>query len=384
VTLPTLATGDRAWLARALVLAVGARGRTSPNPNVGCVLVRDGEVVGEGATTPVGGPHAEAVALAAAGPSATGATAYVTLEPCAHHGRTPPCATALRDAGVARVVIGHPDPNPDARGGATVLSDAGVDVVALAADDALRAAVAAELEGFLSVVGRGRPHVTLKLAQTVAGHLHAEGRWVTGPAARRAVHRWRATADAVLVGSGTAVTDDPGLDVRDVPLGDRPQPRPVVLDGRLRTPPHARVVARGALVVTVAATLASPDGAERAAGLRRAGAEVVAVEGPDRPAPAAALRALADHGICRLFAEPGTTLAGALLAADVVDRLVLHVAADPRDPHTPFAAAVPTVAGTFGTARLGGAGPDVVWERIRTDRASDADATVIHPTTEVA
>jgi diaminohydroxyphosphoribosylaminopyrimidine deaminase / 5-amino-6-(5-phosphoribosylamino)uracil reductase len=357
---PAVDATERVHLARAIALATGARGTTAPNPNVGCVLLLDGEVVGQGVTRPVGGAHAEVVALESAGERARGATALVTLEPCAHHGRTPPCTEALLDAGVRRVVVAHPDPNPLAAGGATALREAGVDVIL--APGAFRDWVAGELEGFLTHATTGRPHVTLKLAQTADAATEVSDparRWVTGPSARRAVHRWRAAVDAVLVGSGTVLADDPRLDVRDVPLGDRPQPRPIVLDGRLRTPVDARVVARGALVLTRAD--ADPRAAAR---LRDAGAEVLAV--PVTPDGAldlrAALVAVAAAGVTSVLAEPGRTLGAALLAGRLVDRLVRHVALDVGDgrPRPLF----DHDATGWRTTRLGGAGPDLVWERV--------------------
>jgi diaminohydroxyphosphoribosylaminopyrimidine deaminase / 5-amino-6-(5-phosphoribosylamino)uracil reductase len=362
---------DRAHLARAVAVAATAVGRTAPNPAVGCVLVRDGEVVGQGATTPAGGPHAEVVAIAAAGDRARGATAYVTLEPCAHHGRTAPCTVALRAAEVARVVIAHRDPHLAAAGGAAELEAAGIPV-AVDDDGPVRDAVADQLEGFLTTVTRGRPHLTLKLAQTRDGALSdPRRRWLTGPRTRAAVHAWRRRVDAVLVGSGTVVADDPGLDVRDVPLGDRPQPRPVVLDARLRTPATARVVARGALVVTVPQ---APAASRRS--LADAGAEVVSVRaaasgGVDLDAAVAALR---DHGVTSVLAEPGRTLATALLTADAVDRLLLHVALDLGDgPAAPAVTVDPTA---WRTTRLGGVGGDLVWERVRVTAADRRDPEV--------
>ncbi len=363
---PTVDATERVHLARAVALAGRARGTCSPNPAVGCVLVRDGREVGRGWTGPPGAPHAEVAALTAAGRAAHGATALVTLEPCAHHGRTPPCTGALVAAGVRRVVVAHPDPNPIAAGGADDLRAHGVEVAF--APPTFHAWVAGDLEGFLTRVRTGRPHVTLKLAQTVDGHLDAPDpgqRWITGPAARRAVHRWRANVDAVLVGSGTVLADDPSLDVRDVPLGDRPQPRPVVLDGRLRTPPTAAVVARGALIVT--RPTADPE-VRRA--LTSAGAEVVDVVPTDGGALdlAAALRVLADHDINSVLAEPGAVLGAALLAAGLVDRLVRHVAVGlgrgvPRRALEGDGAA-------WTTTRSGGAGPDLILERIPLDRRS--------------
>lgn len=356
---------DLAWLARAIALAETARGHTSPNPAVGCVLVHGSRIAGEGATQPVGGPHAEAVALAEAGDTARGATAYVTLEPCAHHGRTPPCADALLAAGVRRIVIGHPDPNPVAGGGAARLRADGGEVVGpLPSGHLFREAIAQQLEGFFCLVRYDRPHVTLKLAQTADGQLEASdgNRWITGPAARRAVHRWRAAVDGVLVGSGTALADDPRLTVRDA--HDRParrQPRPIVLDGRLRLPVDAAMVGRGALVIT------SPDAdPQRREALGRAGATV---DGAAR-APGggldlvAALRRVARAGLASVLAEPGRTLGQALLDADLVDRLVLHVGGGGTG--TVVAPAVhPAATTSWRFERLGGAGPDVIAQLVR-------------------
>ncbi|MEX2550724.1 MAG: bifunctional diaminohydroxyphosphoribosylaminopyrimidine deaminase/5-amino-6-(5-phosphoribosylamino)uracil reductase RibD [Nitriliruptoraceae bacterium] len=352
---------ERAALARAIALAGTVRVTASPNPGVGCVVVRDGEVVGEGATETPPGRHAEVVALAMAGDAARGATAVVTLEPCAHHGRTPPCTEALLAAGVARVVIAHPDPNPLATGGVRRLRDAGVEVVGPdAAGDPFRDAVARQLEGFLTRVRAGRPHVTLKLAQTADGHLQApEGRWVTGPAARRAVHRWRAEVDGVLVGSGTVLADDPRLDVRTVAA--RHQPRAVVFDARLRTPPTAQVCRPGTLLVTVA-----DEGDDRRAATRAMLAER-GVGVVDVPAGVgargldldAALAAVAGEGFCTLLAEPGPTLAGALHVAGLIDRLVLHVAVGPGSGRARRVLPDPP-GGRWRTERAGGAGEDLV------------------------
>lgn len=351
---------DRAHMARAIAVAERARRVSSPNPAVGCVLVRDHELVAEAATGPVGGPHAEARALAEAGARAKGATAYVTLEPCAHTGRTPPCARALADAEVARVVYATADPHPQAHGGARMLRAAGVEVDG----GALAPWVDAQLEGFLTTVARGRPHVTLKLAHTLDGRLSPAAetpgaavgerrRWVTGPVARRAVHRWRAAVDGVLVGSGTVLADDPRLDVRHVaaPGG---QPRAIVLDGRLRTPPDAAVARAGTLVLT------APDADPRARGaLEAAGVEVHAVPRGDdgHLDPVAACALLADLGVTSVLAEPGAVLARALLAAGVVDRLVCHVAPDLGT--TPLVLPVP-VGRDWRVERLGAAGADLV------------------------
>jgi diaminohydroxyphosphoribosylaminopyrimidine deaminase / 5-amino-6-(5-phosphoribosylamino)uracil reductase len=375
---PTLDATERAHLARAVALAATVRGTTSPNPAVGCVVAHGDRVVGEGATRPAGSAHAEVVALAAAGAEARGATVLVTLEPCAHHGRTPPCTDALVQAGVARVVFAHADPNPQASGGADRLREAGIDVVAAPA--VFRDAVAADLEGFLRLVTEGRPHVTLKLAQTLDGALvlpadAGDRRWITGPEARRAVHRWRAAVDAVLVGSGTVLADDPRLDVRDAPLGDRRQPRAVVLDGRLRTPATSQVARRGALILTRAD---APRSARAA--LTAAGAVVVDVPGTEHGGvdPAAALRVLAVHGVASVLAEPGATLARTLLRAELVDRVVQHVALDPGAG--PVRSVFARELAGWHTTRLGGVGPDLVWERV----PATADTTSVPVTVPTA
>lgn len=348
---------DRALLARAVALAEQVRATTSPNPPVGCVLARDGRVVGEGATAPPGGPHAEIVALTAAGAAARGATAYVSLEPCTHHGRTPPCTDALVSAGVTRVVYALADPNPLAEGGAQVLRGCSVQVTGPGEiGTVLPAAVGLQLEGFLHTVHSDRPHVTLKLAQTTDGRLVAPDRrrWITGPSARRAVHRWRASVDAVLVGSGTVLADDPRLDVRGV--AGACQPRPVVLDARLRTPPDARICRRGAIVLTTVGADAA-----RVRDLEARGVEVVGLPAatPRGVELRAALSALAARGVTSVLAEPGETLARALVEADLVDRIVLHIATGIGDGPLRFVVR-PAPGRSWRTERVGGAGSDVV------------------------
>lgn len=327
---------DRTWMARALAIAERGRGTVRPNPLVGCVLVREGDVVGEGHHERPGSPHAEVVALRAAGDRARGATAYVTLEPCDHTGRTGPCTSALVDAGVTRVVYAVADPNPVAAGGAGRLKDAGIEVEA----GVLAPWAEQQNEVFLHLVRRQRPVVTLKLAQTREGALVAPGRrWVTGPAARTAVHRLRAASDAVLVGVGTVLADDPRLDVRHVPVDTTAQPRPVVLDTTGRTPADAAVVRPGAVVLT------GPDVArDWRAAVTAAGAEVVPVATGDdgRVDLTAAMEALVDRDILVVLAEPGETLAAALVAQRLVDRLVLHVA-DPAGPPSSGPAMTPSV-----------------------------------------
>lgn len=314
-----IATQDEGHMARALDLAERGRATARPNPVVGCVIVRDGQVVGEGWHERAGGPHAEVVALEAAGDAARGATAYVTLEPCAHAGRTGPCANALIAAGVARVVYATADPSPDAGGGAAVLEAAGVEVVG----GLLQGRAAAQNEVFLHAARLGRPHVTLKLAQSLDGALVAPGRrWLTSQQARQRVHAQRAQADAVLVGVGTVLADDPLLDVRHVaaPAG---QPRPVILDAGGRTPTAAAVIRPGALVFTTAASAPAWRDA-----LIAAGAEPVVVAPANEGGVALpeVLDRLYEREVRSVYAEGGATVAAALVAARLVDRLVLHVA----------------------------------------------------------
>ena len=306
-------------------LALGRRGlgRVAPNPAVGCVIVAGGRVVGRGRTADGGRPHAEAVALAQAGAAARGATAYVTLEPCAHHGQTPPCADALVAAGVARVVVAAGDPDPRVAGaGLARLRAGGVAVV-----EGVRAAEARrDLAGFLSRVTRGRPMLTLKLATTLDGRIataSGESRWITGPEARAHVHTARARHDAVMVGAGTVRADDPLLTVRG--MGDVPQPRRVVLCRRLDLPP-GRMEAGARTVPMHVLHGARPDPAARAR-MRAAGVALTEVAEDDRGlVPEAALAALGALGLTRVYCEGGGTLAGALLRAGLVDRLDHYVA----------------------------------------------------------
>ncbi|MBW3664005.1 MAG: bifunctional diaminohydroxyphosphoribosylaminopyrimidine deaminase/5-amino-6-(5-phosphoribosylamino)uracil reductase RibD [Actinobacteria bacterium] len=305
-------------MARALALAERGRATTRPNPVVGAVVVRDGEIVGEGWHERAGGPHAEIVALGAAGDGAQGASVYTTLEPCRHRGRTGPCADALIESGVARVVYGLRDPDPLASGGAERLADAGVQV-----EGGLLADWVAEQNNlFLHVHAHGRPHVTLKLAQTFDGDLRGQGRWITGARARTAVHRIRARVDAVLVGSGTVIEDDPQLDVRHVqaPGG---QPRAVVLDARGRTPLDAKVVRPGTIVLT---TDAAP--AAHATSLAESGVTVELVPAGDHRGIQldAALKTLMMHDIRSILVEGGASVAASFVAEQLVDILVLHVA----------------------------------------------------------
>ena len=283
------------------------------------MVVADGRVVGEAAHEGSGTPHAEALALRQAGAGARGATVYVTLEPCVHEGRMPPCAPALIEAGVARVVAALEDPDERVRGrGFAYLRDHGVDV-----EVGLLAAEAEELNRtFLHHRRTGRPWVSLKLALTLDGRLAApdrSSRWITGEEARRLVHRRRAEVDAIVVGAGTAVVDDPQLTARDVPAPR--QPARVVVDGAGRVPPWARVFDTG--VVIVATTAECPSEAQVA--WKDAGAEVVVLPSADRGVDLAALLDhLGERGCLEVLCEGGAELATSLLRADLVDRLELH------------------------------------------------------------
>ena len=317
------AAADARYMARALELARRGLGRTHPNPSVGAVLVRNGRVVGEGFTAPAGGPHAEIRALAQAGARAHGADLYVTLEPCTHFGRTPPCVNALVPVGLRRAVIAMVDPNPRVRGrGVRQLRAAGVAVrVGVGEEEA-----AALLAGYRSYVLRGRPLVTLKLAATLDGRIAAHGgdaRWITGAAARRRAHELRDVHDAVLVGAGTVRADDPELTCR-IPRGRNPV-RIVVAGTHLDLPARARVLDVGVAPTWVVA----PSGmdARRATRLRRRRVAVVPVPGRRGAiAPAALMRTLAARGITSVLVEGGGRVAGECLRAGVVDRIVWFVA----------------------------------------------------------
>jgi len=306
----------------ALGLARRGLGSVWPNPAVGCVIVGDGRVVGRGWTQPGGRPHAETEALAAAGAAARGATAYVTLEPCAHHGKTPPCAQALADCGIARVVGAVEDPDPRVSGkGFALLRAAGIDVAS-----GLLADQAADLNaGFFLKVREGRPLVTLKLATTLDGRIAThtgESRWITGDAARQAAHLLRAESDVVMVGSGTVLADDPDLTCRLPGMAER-SPVRVVVDGRLRLPLTAKLVATARDIPTWLVTLAGGADA-RLEALEEAGIEVLeAPSTPDRMIDlGVALAMLAASGVTRVLVEGGAHLAAALLRAGLVDRLV--------------------------------------------------------------
>lgn len=335
---------DLAHMRAALTLAQRGLGNVWPNPSVGCVIVRDGQVIARGWTQPGGRPHAETVALARAGGAARGAVAYVSLEPCCHHGRTPPCTDALIAAGIARAVVAARDPDPRVNGeGLKRLSEAGIAVEAgVLADQA-----AALNAGFFLRITAGRPLVSLKLATTVDGRIATgtgESRWITGEAARRTVQCMRARHDAVMVGSGTALADDPLLTVRLpglVPAGF-PGPVRIVADGRLRLPLTAALVATARQTPTWMLTTREADRG-RIAALTDAGVVVIAVpaDPAGQPDPQASLRALAARGITRLLVEGGARLAASLLRAGLVDRLAwFHAPALMGDDARPAIAAL--------------------------------------------
>jgi len=302
---------DHAMMRRALELAERGLFTTTPNPRVGCVLTRGDKIVGEGWHERAGGPHAEVVALERAGEEARGATVYVALEPCNHFGRTPPCAPALAQAKVARVVAALRDPNPRASGGAAVLEAAGIRF-----EHGLLEEAARELNiGFLSRITRSRPWVRLKAAATLDGRTAlADGtsQWITGAEARRDGHRWRARACAVLTGAGTVRADDPRLTVREVETPR--QPLRVVVDSRLETPPGARILQGEKALVFAARPGSLPN------------AEVVALPNPEGKVDLPRmLGELARRGVNELHVEAGFRLNGSLLREGCVDEFLLYL-----------------------------------------------------------
>lgn len=312
-------------MTHALGLAARGLGRTWPNPAVGCVIVQGGRVVGRGWTQAGGRPHAETMALAQAGPRARGGTAYVTLEPCSHHGHTPPCADALIAAGIARVVTALTDPDPRVSGrGHAALRAAGIAVT-----EAVQTAPATRLNaGFLKRTTQGLPLVTLKLATTLDGRTATatgESRWITGPEARRATHALRLTHDAVMIGAGTARADNPDLTARG--LGAAHQPVRIVLDPRLGLPVASRLgQSASETPVWMLHTAAAP--AQARADWIATGA--ILIETPETPTGQidlpAALALLAARGLTRILSEGGATLAAALIRAGLVDDLVIYTA----------------------------------------------------------
>jgi diaminohydroxyphosphoribosylaminopyrimidine deaminase/5-amino-6-(5-phosphoribosylamino)uracil reductase len=319
----TISATDHALMGRALMLAARGLYTAHPNPRVGCVIAHDNDIVGEGWHERTGGPHAELVALAHAGVHARGATAYVTLEPCSHQGRTPPCCEALIAAGVGRVIYAIADPNPRVSGaGARRLSDAGLQV-----ETGILASEARALNaGFFSRMERQRPWVRLKVAASLDGRTalaSGAARWITGEAARADGHAWRARSSAVLTGLRTVQMDDPELTVRRTDLGEIIQPLRVVLDSNLQLPPAARMIkAPGETrILTV-----NPD-AVRRQGLVSAGAVVEEIAGKSGQVDlAAVMLRLGDLGMNEVLVEAGPTLNAALLGAGLVDELLFYLA----------------------------------------------------------
>ena len=320
---------DHEHMSHALRLAANGLNDTAPNPTVGCVLVGGGRVVGAGWTAPAGGPHAEVVALKAAGAAARAATAYVTLEPCCHTGRTGPCTKALIEAGVARVVYAGRDPNPRVSGGgAAELAAAGI-----AVEGGVMEQSAEPLNrGFFSRMRTGRPYVRSKLAVSLDGRTalaNGASKWITSAAARSDVHRWRARSSAVLTGSGTIVDDDPSLDARRDEAGIAAaigikQPLRVVVDAKLKTPPRAKTLTLpGEVLVLTTRVLEDPA----ADALRKAGARVERVAGN---ADHCDLRAVIEHlgklEINDVWVEAGAGFNGALLQAGLIDELIIYMA----------------------------------------------------------
>ena len=318
------------YMAQAIKLARRGIYTTHPNPRVGCVLVKDGQVIAEGFTQPAGGPHAEAVALAKAGDAAKGAAAYVTLEPCSHTGRTPPCADALVRAGVSRVFIAMEDPNPCVSGsGIARLEAAGIEVVTGLLEQEARAINL----GFISRMVNGMPFVRLKMATSLDGRTalaSGESKWITGAEARRDVQFWRAQSDAILTGIGTVLADDPSLNVRLTAQelgidGEVRQPSRVILDTQLRCPTNAKLLSLPGKTLIYTQRYSSDTVYE----LEQAGAEVVVIENADstaRMSLKSVLRDLAKREINEVHTEAGSLICGNLLDKGLVDELLLYMA----------------------------------------------------------
>ncbi len=313
---------DHRWMAEALRLAEAGLYTTDPNPRVGCVVVADGARIGGGYHLAAGGPHAEVHALREAGERAQGATAYVTLEPCSHHGRTPPCCEALIKAGVSRVVVALEDPNPEVAGqGLERLRAAGITVET----GLLREQSERLNPGFLKRMRDGLPYVRLKMAQSLDGRTamdSGESQWITGAAAREDVQRLRGRSSAIMTGVGTVLADNPGLDLR-LEITPPRQPLRVVLDPQAQTPPQARILnLPGAVLMVVGEGATIPQGWSECSGVEWMEFPLQAGRFPFEPL----LRALAARGINELHVEAGATLAGALMEQQWVDQLVIYTA----------------------------------------------------------
>ena len=311
---------DHHWMSLALRLAARGLFTTTPNPRVGCILVRDEEIVGQGWHERAGEAHAEVHALQAAGSRARGATAYVTLEPCAHQGRTPPCASALVTAGITRVVAAMQDPNPAVSGrGLQLLAQSGIEIGC-----GLLAEASRQLNcGFVSRMSRGRPWLRVKAAASADGRTalaNGVSQWITGEAARADGHQWRARSCAIVTGIGTVLDDDPRLTVRAV--ASARQPLKVVVDSQLRTPPESRLFDSGK--VLLACSERHPD---RAAAIEARGGEILLLPGAEgRPDLWSLMHELAKRGINEVLSEGGQRLNGALLRAGCVDELLIYLA----------------------------------------------------------
>jgi diaminohydroxyphosphoribosylaminopyrimidine deaminase/5-amino-6-(5-phosphoribosylamino)uracil reductase len=317
---------DLRHLARAIELAELHAGGATPNPNVGAVVVRDGEVVGEGRHEQYGGPHAEVNALADAGEAARGATLFVSLEPCAHHGKTPPCTDAIVAAGIARLVVGADDPSEKASGrGLGILRDEGVDVIV--ADGELAARARLTNQAFRKHVRTGRPWVLFKSAMTLDGKVATptgDSKWISGEGSRRLAHEWRAASDAVAVGIGTALADDPQLTAR-IDGVDR-QPRRVVFDSLARLPLDSQLVAAAHEVPLTVVVSRAADRRDTHA-FEAAGADVLVASGENEPARVrSALVQLGDRGLTSILLEGGPHLAGAFFDAGEIDEVRLFLA----------------------------------------------------------
>ncbi|MBT8458667.1 MAG: bifunctional diaminohydroxyphosphoribosylaminopyrimidine deaminase/5-amino-6-(5-phosphoribosylamino)uracil reductase RibD [Boseongicola sp.] len=354
----------------ALTLAARGLGRVWPNPTVGCVIVNQGRVVGRGRTADGGRPHAESVALAQAGENASGATAYVTLEPCAHEGETPPCASALISAGIKRVVIACGDPDPRVSGrGAAMLKDAGL----IVEEDCLKMEATELQRGFLTRVNLGRPTLTLKLAMTLDGRIataSGESKWITGPDARRSVHALRASHDAVMVGAGTVRADDPDLRVRD--LGIDRQPVRVITSRHLRLPRESRLFSTANdTPVWIICDEDSGQSDEKNA-WEVAGARIFPLKTSGAQLSLAkALSSLGEAGLTRVLCEGGGMLAASLLTAGLVDELIVFaggkmIGAEGQPGVGPLGVSALSDTPTFTLAEVKPIGGDVMqrWRRV--------------------
>lgn len=380
----TFSDHDRRHMRRALELALRGLYSTDPNPRVGCVLVSDGKTVGEGWHERAGEAHAEVHALRAAGEAARAATAYVTLEPCAGHGRTPPCVQALLAAGVARVVFAAADPNPRMQGGAALLRAGGVQV-----DAGLLADEAHQLNpGFFQRLERGMPWVRVKVGASLDGRTalaNGASRWITNEASREDVQTWRARSSAILTGIGTVLADDPTLNVR-LPAASR-QPLRVVLDSALRIPAEAKILnVEGSSLIFVAADThrdlsAQADYAQRAATLQARGAKIlgVAQQTVGRLDLRMMLARLAELAVNEVWVEAGARLTGAFIAAGLVDELIVYLAPTLLGPDARPLAELPSIADLAQrrSFRLGGIerfGDDLRLQYLRESSANPSGA----------